>query len=103
MEQIGQAVLRAYFLTPWEREPDRDAVRRAWQVYLDRKAADGWRLVRVVREYVTPTPVIDDTGGVMREHIIEMLMERPARRVRFEVPDRLVPKILAVRPDAKVN
>lgn len=96
-------LIQAVFLSPWSRPVDRDRARKAWQVWLDRKKASGWHLVRVVREFESPTPMVNEAGDLMRECVVEVELDRSPRTITYEVPDELVLAILQKLPQARVR
>ena len=83
-----------YYEEPWDVSPSRVPHKRYLQTYLERKTKEGWRLERVLRHWDEPVPTISPRG-LLRVYNFEVLLSRRLRHYTFEVPDRLVPRMLA--------
>ena len=76
--------------TPEERIPhDRYLAK-----YLEAMSKDGWVLEGVLRRWKEPYTTISGKD-ISDVYNTEVLLSRPLRSYTFEVPDELVPKILA--------
>lgn len=92
----GQVRTEVSFQSPWGTPVDQHRLNAAWQLYMDRQRTEGWRLVKKVRQYKTSGPVFNDDGNMMQEHVFEMILERAPTERTLDVPDSMVPKLLAL-------
>lgn len=90
---------------PWDKPvPDRHTIDQAWRMFLDRMATQGWQFHSVVREWVTPDPIINDKGDVVREYNLDVMLVRPPQTLTLrDVPDYVVPKLIETYKGAKVS
>lgn len=61
---------------------------------MDRKELEGWRMVRMGRQWQTPQPVVSEKGYLAREFNLEVFLARPATKRVIDMPDHLIPELL---------
>lgn len=103
-EHIGERRSRkftAYFEVPMGTPLGRIPVRQYILGYIGMKEKEGWRLERVGK--VQKDPFIKFTGkGGMDVYVFNVLLSRPLQQLKLDVPDSIIPRLLAKRPDIRL-
>ena len=85
-----------YFNVPAGTPRERVPFDRMLAKFIERKEHEGWRMERVVS-------VHKESAADADVYFVDCLLSRPAALLTLDVPDRLIPKLLAVDPRLRVS
>ena len=91
-----------YFQWPYQTPPEPYDLEQAWATWMRRKEGQGFKLDKIYRVWRTPETVINDKGDLVQEYNMEIELSRAPVHHIFDIPDELVPEILAKHKGAKL-